>query len=336
MIYGYLRVSSDDQDVENQKSGVVKFAEDKKWIIDEWIIDDGVSGTKDPDKRQLGVLMEKCQKDDIIICSELSRLGRKMLMVMSILEFCMKNGISVYTVKDNYVLGNNIQSSVLAFAFSLASQIERDMISLRTKEALAVRRKAGVLLGSPRNAKKIARVSEEKVKEMEKLAEAGTSISTIGRKFDLHRTTVGYYLAKSKTFKGVLDGYNIEYFNGKKIHLTTRNAVEYGLYYKHISDAFKKGKDMSFIGVKSITPNYRDSSKAYERDNFTRSRNPKIDRDKIESFVLNDMTIPEIHNIMGADDLTYDEIYDYISGDTYLSNEYRLRGQLKCKSKRVR
>lgn len=336
VVYGYLRVSSDEQDVNNQKTGVVDFAKSKDWDISDWIVDDGVSGTKDPEKRQLGILMKKCQKGDIIVCSELSRLGRKMLMVMSILEYCMKNGIMIYTVKDNYVLGDNIQSTVLAFAFSLAAQIERDMIAMRTKEALVVRKREGVLLGAPRNIQKISRISDDIMNQMAKMAEKGVSISSIARKLNYHRITVGYYLAKSKTFKGVLDGYNIEYFNGTTINLTKRNATEYGLYYKHISDAYQSGKDMSFIGIKSIEPNYRATSKEYERDSFTKSDNHKIDRDKIESFILNDMTIPEIFNIIGNDDLSYDEVYDYISGDTYLSNEYRLRGQLKCKSKRVR
>ena len=335
MIYGYLRVSSDEQDVNNQKSGVVEFAKIKNWDVTDWITDDGISGTKEPEKRQLGVLMKKCNKGDIIICSELSRLGRKMLMVMSILEYCMKNGIMIYTVKDNYVLGDNIQSTVLAFAFSLAAQIERDMISMRTLEALKVRKQEGVLLGAPRNIQKISKVSEDMMIKMVKMAEEGVSISSIARKINLHRITVGYYLAKSKTFKGVLDGYNITYFNGNKINLTRKNCTDFGLYYKHISDAYQMRKDMSFIGIKEIVPNYRLTSKEYDRDNFTKSVNPKIDRDKIESFILNDMTIPEIHNRMD-DIVTYDEIYEYIGGDTYLSNEYRLRGQLRCKSKRVR
>lgn len=334
-VYGYLRVSSDEQDVNNQKKGVVEFAAEKGWKVEGWITDEGVSGTKDPEKRQLGVLMKKCQKGDVIICSELSRLGRKMLMVMSILEYCMKNEIMIYTVKDNYVLGDNIQSTVLAFAFSLAAQIERDMIAMRTKEALAVRKKEGVLLGAPRNAQKISKVSDEMQMTMEKMAEEGVSLSSIAKKMNLHRITVGYYLAKSKTFKGALDGYNIEYFNGNKIVLTRRNATEYGLYYKHISDAYQEGKDMSFIGIKQISPNYRNTSKDYQRDNFTKSNHKLIDREKITSFVLNDMTIPDIFNRLEAE-VTYDEVYDYISDDTYLSNEYRLRGQLKCKSKRVR
>lgn len=149
MIYGYLRVSSDEQDVNSQKQGVVMFAEARGWKIDEYITDEGVSGGKDPDKRNLGPLLKRLQKDDIVIAAEISRLGRDLYMVMDILHFCMKTGCKIYTVKDNFSLDDNIQSKVLAFAFGLAAEIERQMIRQRTKEGLKLRMKLGVLLGRP-------------------------------------------------------------------------------------------------------------------------------------------------------------------------------------------
>lgn len=334
MIYGYLRVSSDEQDVNNQKQGVSDFAQNNGWEIKDWISDEGVSGTKDPEKRQLGILMKKCQKGDIIICSELSRLGRKMLMVMSILEYCMKNEIMIYTVKDNYVLGDNIQSTVLAFAFSLAAQIERDMIAMRTKEALVVRKKAGVLLGTPRSPKKVSYVSENDQKRMIEMAEEGKSLTSIAEIIGIHRHTVGYHLTKSDIFKGVLDGYNLTYINGSKIHMTKRNAVSYGLYYKHIQAAYKEGKDLSIIGIVEVKPVYRKISHQY-KDAFKISEHSEINRDTIEKYILDGMTIPEIHQRF-SDKVDYDTIYDYIADDTYLSNEYRQRGQTRCKSKRER
>jgi DNA invertase Pin-like site-specific DNA recombinase len=149
MIYGYLRVSSDDQDVNSQKQGVDSFAEQHKWEIDQYITDEGVSGGKDPSKRNLGKLMKLWKKDDIIICSEISRLGRDLYMVMDILHFAMETGCVIYTVKDKFVLGNDIQSKVLAFAFGLSAEIERQMIQQRTKEGLRMRMKLGVLVGRP-------------------------------------------------------------------------------------------------------------------------------------------------------------------------------------------
>jgi DNA invertase Pin-like site-specific DNA recombinase len=331
-IYGYLRVSSDEQDVNNQKQGVLDLAKKNDWEIADWISDEGISGTKDPDKRQLGILMRRCQKGDTIICSELSRLGRKMLMVMSILEYCMKNGIMIYTVKDNYVLGDNIQSTVLAFAFSLAAQIERDMIAMRTKEALVVRRRAGVLLGCPRSPKKVSYVSQDNLNKMIQMAEEGRSLISIAETLGIHRLTVGYHLTKSKVFKGVLDGYRITYANGREIHITKRNATTYGLYYKHIQRAFKEGKDLSIIGITALEPVYRTIS--YQiKDALKISEHPDVDREMIEKYVLDNFTLPEIQQRMSVD---YDILYDYISDDTFLSNEYRLKGQKRCKSLRAK
>lgn len=149
MIYGYLRVSSDEQDVNSQRQGVEQFAKDRNWNIDQYITDEGVSGGKDPDKRNLGPLLQLLNKDDVIICSEISRLGRDLYMVMDILHYCMEKGCIIYTVKDKFVLGDDIQSKVLAFAFGLSAEIERQMIRQRTKEGLRLRMKLGVLCGRP-------------------------------------------------------------------------------------------------------------------------------------------------------------------------------------------
>ncbi len=147
MTYGYIRVSTDHQDCKNQKLGIENKANALGLVIDMYIEDAGISGTKEPEERALGGCLKKLQSGDIIICSELSRLGRKLFMVMRILEHCMKIGACVYTVKEGYVLGDNIQSKVLAFAFGLSAEIERNLISQRTKEALAIRRAAGYKLG---------------------------------------------------------------------------------------------------------------------------------------------------------------------------------------------
>lgn len=149
MIYGYLRVSTDEQDVNSQRQGVDGFAKSKGMVIEKYITDEGVSGGKDPDKRNLGPLLSKVTKGDVIICSEISRLGRDLYMVMDILHHCMEVGAVIYTVKDHFVLGDDIQSKVLAFAFGLSAEIERQMIRQRTKEGLRMRMKTGILLGRP-------------------------------------------------------------------------------------------------------------------------------------------------------------------------------------------
>ncbi|MCH4182547.1 MAG: master DNA invertase Mpi family serine-type recombinase [Prevotella sp.] len=152
MIYGYIRVSSDKQTVENQRFEINKFCERKGLKIDDWI-EETISGTKNYSKRQLGPLLKKVQKNDMIICSELSRLGRTLFMIMDILNICMTKECRVWTIKDNYRLGDDIQSKVLAFAFGLSAEIERNLISQRTKEALARKKAEGVILGRPKGSK---------------------------------------------------------------------------------------------------------------------------------------------------------------------------------------
>lgn len=152
MIYGYIRVSSDKQTVENQRFEINNFCEKYNMQIDGWI-EETISGTKAYNKRQLGTLLKRVKKDDLIICAELSRLGRNLFMIMEILNICMTKECKVWTIKDNYRLGEDIQSKVLAFAFGLSAEIERNLISQRTKEALARKRAEGVTLGRPKGRK---------------------------------------------------------------------------------------------------------------------------------------------------------------------------------------
>ena len=152
MIYGYIRVSSDKQTVENQRFEINNFCTREKLTIDGWI-EETISGTKSYNKRELGKLLQSVQKGDLIICAELSRLGRNLFMIMEILNICMTKECRVWTIKDNYRLGDDIQSKVLAFAFGLSAEIERNLISQRTKEALARKKTEGIILGRPKGRK---------------------------------------------------------------------------------------------------------------------------------------------------------------------------------------
>lgn len=148
MIYGYIRISTDKQTVENQKFEILKYAQSNSLLIDEWI-EETVSGTKKVSERELGTLIYKLNSNDTLIISEISRLGRSLLEVMSILNMLLEKQVKVYAIKGNYNLGNDIPSKVLAFAFSLGAEIERDLISQRTKDALAKKKSEGIKLGRP-------------------------------------------------------------------------------------------------------------------------------------------------------------------------------------------
>jgi len=193
MNFGYIRVSSDKQTVENQRFEINNFAQKNNLPIDNWI-EETISGTKGYDKRALGKLLKQVGKDDLIICAELSRLGRNLFMIMEILHICMKKECKVWTIKDNYRLGNDIQSKVLAFAFGLSAEIERELISQRTKEALARKKAEGVTLGRPKGkrAEKLKLSGNESA--IRDLLSKGVSKSEIARIFHVNRMTVATFV----------------------------------------------------------------------------------------------------------------------------------------------
>ena len=152
MVVGYIRISTGGQTVQGQEYGVLKYASTKQLSIDETILET-VSGTKSYKKRALGPLLEKLKAKDVLIVTELTRLGRSLLEVMEILNICLTKGIQLHAIKENVVFDDSINSKVLAFAFGLSAEIERKMISERTKEALAQRKAIGVKLGKPKGCK---------------------------------------------------------------------------------------------------------------------------------------------------------------------------------------
>lgn len=197
MIYGYIRVSSDKQTVENQRYEISRYCEQNGLAVNGWI-EETISGTKSYTKRRLGKLIRHVKKDDIILCSELSRLGRNLYMIMEILNVCLNRECRVWTIKDNYRLGDDIQSKVLAFAFGLSAEIERTLISQRTKEALARKRSEGIVLGRPLG----RRTTLENMKlhrfhaQILRSYNQGLSVYRISKNLHLSENTVRRYLKR--------------------------------------------------------------------------------------------------------------------------------------------
>ena len=193
MVYGYIRVSTDRQTVENQRYEINKFCEINNLVIGKWI-EETISGTKEYNKRSLGKLLKNIQKDDILICAEISRLGRSLFMIMDILNLCLKKECKVWTIKDNFRLGDDIQSKVLAFAFGLSAEIERDLISQRTKEALARKKSEGVILGRPvgRKSTKVKLTGMEN--EIDNMLYKKISKIKIAKKLNVHRNTLDSFI----------------------------------------------------------------------------------------------------------------------------------------------
>ncbi len=189
MIYAYIRVSTDKQTVENQRYEINQFCKQKGLVVNKWF-EETISGTKKVENRTLGKLLKKMKKGDILICSELSRLGRSLLMIMGVLNECMNRDIKIWTIKDNYRLGDDISSKVLAFAFGLSAEIERNLISQRTKEALARKKAEGVILGRPKGSKSKKTKLTGQERKIKELLDKKVSYSAIGRILGVHRITV--------------------------------------------------------------------------------------------------------------------------------------------------
>lgn len=197
MNYGYIRVSTDRQTTENQKFEIKNYAREKDITIDEWI-EETISATKKLDQRKFGQLLHKMKKGDMLVVSELSRMGRNLMQIMKILHDCMEKDIQVFTIKERYELGNNINSKVLAFAFGLSAEIERNLISQRTKEALARKKAEGVILGRPVGSRSSSLKLTGKEEEIKRLLKKKISYSGIGRLLGAHRLTVSSFIKDNK------------------------------------------------------------------------------------------------------------------------------------------
>jgi DNA invertase Pin-like site-specific DNA recombinase len=189
MIYAYTRVSTDKQTTDNQRFEIMNFAKNRNLKITKWI-DETISSRKELQERAFGILLNKLKPNDILIISEISRMGRNLMQIMSILNLCMQRQVKVFAIKEGYELGDNINSKVLAFAFGLSAEIERTLISQRIKEALARRKSEGIKLGRPLGSKKknpkLAIHSEYIRKQLGK----GVKQIEIARSLKVHRHTV--------------------------------------------------------------------------------------------------------------------------------------------------
>src|SRR5919107_3986773 len=197
MMYGYIRVSTDKQTTDNQRFEILKYADEKELKVDRWI-EETISATKHLSHRKLGQLLDTMQEGDILIVTELSRLGRSLMEVMSILHTLMEKEVKVFTTKERYELGNNINSKVLAFAFSLSAEIEHSMISSRTKEVLARKKSEGKRLGGPKG--KLSSVTKLSGKDdlIREYLDKKIPHTAIARLLNVNQLTVRNYILTRK------------------------------------------------------------------------------------------------------------------------------------------
>lgn len=200
MVYGYIRVSTDKQTVENQRFEINRFAAEKSLVIDKWI-EETISGTVSPAKRNLGKLISKMEKGDVLICSELSRLGRNMFMIMNILNELLSREIQIMTVKEKYVLGDDILSKVLAFSFSISAEIERTLLSQRTTESLKRLKAEGKTLGRPKGRTNNSYKLDGKEDEITQMLNEGKTMREIYETLQVSSATLYSFMKRTGIYK---------------------------------------------------------------------------------------------------------------------------------------
>lgn len=188
MIIGYLRVSTEKQNPENQRDEIRRFAEEKSLAVDSWVVETA-SGKIAHKKRKLGRLLRKMNKGDTLIVTEISRLSRSLTEIMAIMGYCLEKEVCIYTTKERYTFDNSINSKVLCFAFGLVAEIERNLISMRTKEALALKRAEGVRLGRRPGSDVKMQVIRDNSARIEAMLASGMTVTKICRKIGISRNT---------------------------------------------------------------------------------------------------------------------------------------------------
>lgn len=192
---GYIRVSSNKQKHEHQKYEIEQFAKHNQITIDKWV-EETISSRKPLNKRQLGNLLDELSAGDILIACEISRLGRSLLEVMKILELCLNKNCQVWTIKENYRLGNDIQSKVMAFAFGLSAEIERNLISQRTKASLDSIKAKGKKLGRPFSAQSKRLKLSKNATRIKKLLDSGVSKNQISKIMNVQNITLRRFIKR--------------------------------------------------------------------------------------------------------------------------------------------
>lgn len=197
MNFGYIRVSTDKQTVKNQKIAIREYARKYRIRNLQWY-EETISGTKALKKRVLGKMIDELQPGDTVIITEISRLGRSMFVIMDAIEKCMKKGIKVIAIKEGFTLEDNIQSKVLLFAFSLSAEVERDLLSERTKMGLERARKQGKQIGRKKGQKPKRYKLTGKAAYIRRELQSGRSISSIARELGVQWVTLKTFCKRNR------------------------------------------------------------------------------------------------------------------------------------------
>jgi len=193
MVFAYIRVSTPEQSYQGQRYEIETWSTQNGVTVDRWV-EEKVSGMKNSRERTLGKTIGKMKAGDLLLCTELSRLGRNMMMVMSILNICREKQIRIISIKDHFELSDSLQSKIIAFAFTLAAEIERNLISERTREALAAKKAEGKKLGRPVGKSKQRQRFDRMREEVSRMREQKVPRKVIAERLGIHPNTLCRYL----------------------------------------------------------------------------------------------------------------------------------------------
>ena len=192
MLYAYIRVSTEEQNLENQKIAIKSKYNIRKWVYEK------KSGTVDYHKRNLGELIEKLQKGDTLVVTEISRLGRSLNMIFRIINELNEKGVHLIAIKNGIDINpqdkNNVVSQVLLFAFGLSAQIERDLISERTKLGLEVARKNGKRIGRQKGEQVYNVKLRPYQRQIKRKVNKGRSINSLAREYGVTWSTMKQFI----------------------------------------------------------------------------------------------------------------------------------------------
>lgn len=194
--YAYLRVSTDQQDVANQRHGILEYSNGLS-LTNLIFKEDTAPGKKHWKERSLGQMLEEAQPGDTLIFAEVSRMARSTLQVLEILQHCTDNEIAVHIAKQKMRFDGSMQAKITATVLGMAAEIEREFISMRTKEALAARKKNGMILGRPRGIAEKLKL-DEKREVIQDLVNKGVSKRAISKVIECPASTLYDYVRKRK------------------------------------------------------------------------------------------------------------------------------------------
>lgn len=197
MIYGYIRVSTAKQTVQNQKLAIREYCRRNRLRNIQWVAET-ISGTKKVEKRKLGDLLKEVNTGDVIVITELSRLGRSMLMILEVLQGLLDKGVTIIAIKEGFVLADNMQTKVLAFAFGLSAELERTLLSERTKLGLERARKQGKRIGREKGQKPKRYKLTGKAAYIRREREKGRSKNSLAKELNVQWSTMQSFMKANR------------------------------------------------------------------------------------------------------------------------------------------